>query len=284
MKPTSTNVLGKVTVSCSAVSAASSNLAQIPRAQPTRSQAQGRALESVLIPGFPGSCGVPGSPQSELSAHRRAPAGVAADSDPPRWSPILLRPWSRFSRSAARDQFGRFPWTSDACTLFVSGDAMFVVDCTENCAVQRSRHYGRWSLSKSICPRQRSCDSDDNLVVQRPLGSNLPLGWGGLTVCSWWDSSSARLLLLLRGVVRFTGRGGNRYSPCLRSPTGSSRSLQSPLVPPEIEEDGNGGRSLVRFLRLSRSATDMVPSVLVQSRSMELPATIVGEWWRRHSV
>ena len=96
-------------------------------------------------------------------------------------------------------------------------------------------------------------------------------------------SSSARLLLLLHGVVRFTGTGGYGYSPSLRSPTGSSWSLQSPLVPPGIEGDGNGGRSLVRGLRLSRTP-DMVPSVPVQLRSMELPAPTVGEWWRRHSL
>ena len=72
-------------------------------------------------------------------------------------------------------------------------------------------------------------------------------------------SSSARLMLLLRGVVRFTGTGGYGYSPSFRSPTGSSWSLQSPLVPPGIEGDGNGGRPLVRGLRLSRTP-DMVPS------------------------
>ena len=48
-------------------------------------------------------------------------------------------------------------------------------------------------------------------------------------------SSSARLLLLLHGEVRFTGTGGYGYSTSLRSPTGSSWSLQSPLVPPGIE-------------------------------------------------
>ena len=106
-----------------------------------------------------------------------------------------------------------------ACTLIVSRDAMIVVDCTENCAVQRSRN-------RSAQGNERSENGVLAILMTAWLSNELldpiSLRAGVLTVCSRWDSSSARLLLLLRGVVRFTCAGGQGCSLCLRSPTDSS--------------------------------------------------------------